>query len=138
MLWRRHKNRTDTTAGRPARDPFEAVPHVAPGVEARADPEGHIHLSRRIIPRLRVLHAVERRFGWRRTVQVNLDANGSLFWNQIDGTQSLEAIAKCIQKETGQSEEACRKATALFTRDLMARGLIQLEVPLPSEKGGAT
>lgn len=122
---------------RPARDPLEAVPRPAPDVDSNTHDGGErISLKRHIPPRSRIARFFESRFGLRRTVQVNLDTVGSFFWRQVDGKRNLRTIARLLRAEFRLNEEKSRLATLQFTRDLMNRGLIQLQVPASPPKEG--
>ncbi len=110
-------------------DPFRAIPQAARNVEACATAAGGLQLRRRIISASRIVRYLESRLGWRRDARVNLDEHGAYFWHLIDGQRNLRAIAKCVRNHWGIYDEESRRATLHFTRDLMARGLIQLEIP---------
>lgn len=118
-------------AGPPPRDPLLAIPRPAPCVEWRQEPSDLVQLRRELPPRSR-LDGVFRR--WLRTprqIRVNLDAHGSFFWRQVDGRRNLASIAAALATQFGLPAEDARVATVRFTRDLMVRSLLQLEIPTP-------
>jgi hypothetical protein len=117
----------------PARDPFLAVPEVAPRVEGRVNAENCIHLRRRIPPKGRIAGFLARTLGWNRDVLVNLDPRGSAFWRLVDGQRNLESIQSEIRKQWNLKDEESRRAVLLFTRDLMTRGLLRLRYPIPPD-----
>jgi hypothetical protein len=69
-------------------------------------------------------------------VRVNLDANGTAFWRQIDGRRSLRDIECVVRQQTQQDRKESEKATVLFTKMLMLRHLIYLVVPKQEKSGG--
>lgn len=111
------------------RDPLLAVPHVAPGVEAKRDAAGRFQVRRELpdLPGWREWLA--RRFGLRRAVRIDLDEQGSRFWDLMDGRRSLAEMVESLKREQGADDAESRKAVVLFTKALMLRHLIALEVP---------
>ncbi len=110
-------------------DPFAAVPVVAEGVEVREDSQGMLQLRGAPPQRSGFAASLSRRLGFQRYVRVNLDANGSLFWKQIDGRRSLREIEGIVRRQTQQDQETTEKAVILFTKMLMQRHLIGLALP---------
>lgn len=129
MMRRRHSNtlRQPGSPATPDRDPLDAIPTVAEGVEARKDSSGRVQIQGPQAGKTAIAR-LARRMGMQRRVRVNLDAYGSLFWDQIDGKRSLKSIAQVIRERTGQSGPECEQAVIGFTRTLMLRHLIWLAV----------
>jgi len=115
-------------AALPQRDPLAAVPRIAPDVEAEVDNLGLIQVRRRYHAHSRLGRLL--RFRYQR--QLHLDAPGSFYWRQIDGTRTLETIAARVSAERQCPLADARRAVATFTRDLMQRDLVQLQVEDPS------
>ncbi len=74
-----------------------------------------------------------RKFGFRRAVQISLDERGSFFWAQIDGKRRLAEIERALRRQFKLNKQDSKEATILFTKMLMLRHLIHLEVPVPEE-----
>jgi len=110
-------------------DPFAAVPMIAEGVEVREDSQGMVQLRGTPPQRSGFAASLSRRLGFQRYIRANLDANGSLFWKQIDGQRSLREIEGIVRRETQQDQETTEKAVILFTKMLMQRHLICLALP---------
>ena len=119
--------------GTTRRNPFDAVPLVAPGVseEPREAPEGLL-LRRRLAPRSRLGAALARGLRYERSVHLKLDRPGAFFWRLIDGARDLDAIAGLVRAELQMSEEDARRATLLYVKELMTRNFIQLRVDAPA------
>ena len=110
------------------RDPFEAVPVKSPSAEQREDRHCCLQIRMRLEPKPGVGGWISKRLGLHSDVRVDLDSRGSFFWSQIDGTQNLRAIEKKIRKQFSLNLQESREATLLFTKTLMLRHLIQLNV----------
>ncbi|MDK2970628.1 MAG: hypothetical protein PWP23_383 [Candidatus Sumerlaeota bacterium] len=130
----RPRQQNAATAAPPS-DPLQAVPRVAPNVHARTARGGALHLRMDLPPKGRIGAFVLRHFGWQRHHLMNLDARGAAFWRLINGRRTLETIAGILAKKWKHGEEECRIAVMEYTRTLMTRGLIVLEVTA-AEKGG--
>lgn len=63
-----------------------------------------------------------------RNIRINLDARGSFFWRQINGQRSLREIDAVLREEFELTDEESKKATLVFTKQLMLRHLIVLDV----------
>jgi len=114
---------------RPDWDPLDAVPLVSAGVEARTAADRHVQLRYVRPAQGRVARFCADTLKLRPTVRVNLDERGSFFWGLIDNRTNLHEIARRLAREFGLSADQAWTATIVFTRDLMRRGLIQLELP---------
>ena len=126
MKGRRHYRRP--SSGTAPTDPFVAIPAIAEGVQARKDSLGLLQIRAERPPK-GPLARLAARLGLRRSVRVNLDEYGTLFWEGIDGSRSLAEIARIVCEQTKQDAAECNKAILLFTRLLMLRGLIYLAIP---------
>lgn len=119
---------------RPGNDPLAAVPVIGEGVESRKDSQGLVQIRACAAPKTATA-AFLNRLGLQRCVRVDLDALGSIFWDQIDGARTLRDIAGIVCERTGQTKLECEKAIILFTRSLMLKRLIALAVPeLPDDR----
>jgi hypothetical protein len=116
----------------PARDPLLAIPHINQDVEARTDPDDHIHLRRVMPPKNRVDRFFLMITRTDRDYCLEFDDYGSYFWLQIDGRRDLHAIARAVAGHFGMSLDDARAATVRFTRDLMLRHMVHLEIPRPA------
>lgn len=105
------------------------MPVVAEDVEVREDARGNLQIRRTAPRKTGPAARLAERLGFRRHVRVNLDANGTLFWKQIDGRRSLRDIEQVICRQTGSAREETEKAVILFAKMLMLRHLIYLAVP---------
>lgn len=138
-------DRTDTNIrrrrqARRARDgsdvygPFDAVPRIADGVEVREDAHGMIQI-RRIVPQTgRLAKWIARRLRTPRYVRINLDAYGTLFWNQIDGRRNLRDIEDILREATRQDRRQSEEATVQFVKMLVQRRLIYLTAPMRAQQ----
>ena len=121
------------SAGRVS-DPLAAVPHVAPGVVAKRDRTGGLQIRRELPDRPGWRDWLARRAGLRRAARVDLDERGSRFWNLIDGRRSLAEIAARIEQDLAIGRRESRDSAVAFTKALMLRHLIALELPQGAEK----
>lgn len=112
----------------PARDPFLAIPRVADNVEAREDSSGCLQLRKSLAPRPGIGARIARRLGIHRHIRVNLDELGTLYWRQIDGRRSLREIEACIGEAASLDKAESERATLVFTKMLMLRYLIELQI----------
>ena len=109
-------------------DPFDAVPVIAPGVEARRDGQTHLQVKRTSNKKPGLAGVIAEKFGFERAVRANLDEMGSFYWRQIDGRKDLARIEKKLRRHFRLSRQQSRGATVKFTKALMERGLILLNV----------
>ena len=114
-------------------NPLAAVPMLLDGVEARRDTASLVQLNRSVQPPRGVLGWFSRLLGSRR-VRINLDEQGSFFWDRINGQRDLAQIASELQQRFGTEPAAARQATVSFTRMLMLRHIIQLRVDRAAER----
>ena len=132
----RFLRRPSPPAGKAHRgDPLAAVPRVAPEVEVRVADDGTYHV-RKAVPSPGnggFLEKLTR--SWKRESYVNLDKNGTDFWKKIDGETTLGAIADTLSSEWDLDRTQCRRAVIQFTRSLMTRNLIVLEVSADTSQG---
>lgn len=114
-------------------DPLDAIPHVSPGAEARANDEGIMQVRMVLPPKPGLNEFLARKLGMRRNFRLQLDEQGTFFWKQIDGQANLKEIVKRLRKKYNLKHEEAVKAVVIFTKMLMARYVIQLEVPALAE-----
>lgn len=115
-------------------NPLEAIPVITPGVEARMDRRGCIQLRKAQLYSGGWPRRLAYRLGWRADVCLQLDEQGSFYWLQVNGENSLGRIAERLATRFGHPPPDSRRAVVEFTRELMARRLIQLLTP-PSAAG---
>ena len=112
----------------PARDPLDAVPLVADGVEARVGQGGLVQIKRTWRPARGIRGLLARTLKYEHTARLDLDALGSAYWRLVDGRRTLREIAAGLARESLQSERECRKATLQFTRSLVVRHFVDLKL----------
>ncbi len=131
-LFRQSKSRRQTEApinfAGFQRDPFDAVPIRHQSAEHRVDSTGCCQIKIRLQPAPGLKAYLARTFGFHRDIRVNLDQRGSFFWSQIDGHQNLHAIEEKLRNKFNLTSDESRQATLLFTKALMLRHLIQLNI----------
>lgn len=115
-----------------AADPLAAIPMIAPSVTAR-DAEGAVQLVQRRVLGTGALGRFCSRLGLAPDRRIQLDARASKFWRLIDGKRTLHEIAELIAPELGASPADARSLTVQFTRDLMLRELVVLQVEKPAK-----
>lgn len=113
----------------PHSDPFLAIPHLDPKAEIRKDSRGSLQIRRRLPNRPGLSEFFARALGFRRALRINLDEGGTFFWNQVDGKRNLEKIDARVRREYGLERQESRNAVMLYTKALMLRHLIHLELP---------
>lgn len=131
MRWKRRKIPVpveDAIQAADVRDPFEAVPHLAKGVQVRRDSQGHLQIRKEIEPKPGLSDLLARKLKLRRDVRVNLDDRGTFYWEQIDGKAPLREIEKRMRRKFKLKQDESRKATIVFTKSLMLRHLVLLEL----------
>jgi hypothetical protein len=97
-------------------------------VEVKRDDRGMIHLRARPTP-TGLMKKVARLFHYDFSKQVELDEYGTLYFSQIDGRKTLRDIVEALTGKLGDDRQKIAEGVILFTRNLMARNLIMLEVP---------
>ena len=110
-------------------DPLDAVPQISAGVEAKTAANRHIQLRQIRPARSRLERFCSNTLKLQRAVRINLDERGSFFWELIDSRRNLHEIARRLAREYELSADQARTATIIFTRELMRRGVLQLELP---------
>jgi hypothetical protein len=112
----------------PARDPFDAVPVRSDNAETRKDSQGCGQIRMRKRPGPGLMSRLAHRLGFYRDVRVNLDAHGSYYWSLIDGRRDLREIEQSIRAKFNLGTDESRKATLLFTKTLMIRHVLHLDL----------
>ena len=132
MFFRRTKKNKDPMPQLPAeaaRNPFTAIPMVAPQVSEEQSADGELTLVHTVPVPMRYARFLGRFLGREHIARTILDEQGTFFWRQIDGTRSLAEIAHAIRLHANQPDEQARKSVIAFTKDLMTRNLIVLKIP---------
>jgi hypothetical protein len=124
----------------PARNPLDAVPVIADGIETKTDNLGLLQLRRARPIRKGMIGALVRRYNLRRATRVDLDDRGTMFWILIDGKRTLGEIARTMTMKCAAGEGEMNKAVMIYTKALMLRGCVGLKVATEAAKsrsGGA-
>ena len=127
VLFRRKK--LPTPIGPPHTDPFLAVAHLDPKAEAREDSNGHLQIRCKLPDRPGLGEFLARTLGFRRALRINLDERGTFFWNQVDGKRNLGEIEARVRRRYDLERQESRAATIVYTKGLLLRHLIHLELP---------
>jgi hypothetical protein len=125
---------TSKLDAQPAHDPLDAVPIVAPGVEARVDENGIVQLMQKRMLGRGLVGRMCTKLGLTPDRRINLDERASKFWAQVDGERNLHAVAAEMAERFSLSPSDARSLTVQFTRDLMIRDLIVLRIPQPVDR----
>lgn len=112
-----------------ARNPFAAIPMVAPQVREEPSANGELTLVHTVPVPARYARFLGRFLGREHVARTILDEHGVFFWRQIDGVRTLTEIVHAIRLHANQSDAQARKAVITFTKDLMTRNLIVLKIP---------
>jgi len=113
---------------RPMDELLDAVPVVADDVEARVDSQEFVQLRRVLPPKPGLTAFLARKFGMRKDVRANLDEHGTFYWKLIDGRRTLKQIGERLREKYSLTAKESRDAVFIFTRSLMLRHLIYLDV----------
>ena len=116
------------SAAIPARNPLAAIPLIPGDIDHGADNLGLIQLRRRIQPKGSLTRRISRMVGFKYSARLNLDACGSFYWRQVDGTKNLDNIADAFATHFKCSTEEARTAVLKFTRTLLLRNMILLQI----------
>jgi len=110
------------------RDPFAVIPVQPENVDQQRDSHGMIHLRLRIEPQgLAKTIAKLLRYDYARKIE--LDEYGTLYYSQVDGRTTLDAIVNAMAKKLGVERKEAEEAVVLFTKKLMTMNMIALKVP---------
>jgi hypothetical protein len=123
------RKRKAAVAARPARDPLDAVPLAAEGVEARVGQGGLVQLKRTWHSAHGMRRLLARALKYEHSARLDLDALGSAYWRLVDGRRTVREVAAELARELSREEVECRKATIQFTRSLVIRHFVDLKVP---------
>ena len=109
-------------------DPLAVIPRRPENVEMKRDSRGMVHLR-----------VWEEPKGFKKTVarwlhydysrKIELDEHGSCYYEQVDGVKTLKEIIAAMMARFGQSRDEASQSVLLFTKQLMAKNLLQLVVP---------
>ncbi len=123
------KKKPPSALGPPHTDPFLAVAHLDSKAQVRHDSSGHLQIRRPLPERPGPSEFLARALGLRRAVRVNLDERGTFFWRQVDGKRSLGEIETLVRGRYELTAQDSRAATMVYTKALLLRHLIHLELP---------
>lgn len=110
--------------------PLDAIPVPVPGVETRSDSYGNLHLRLAIEQRGRFDAFVRKILRYNPSRQLCLDKKGADFWELLDGVRSLRVISGIMAAGSGLEDHAAEESAVLFTKMLMTRRFLLLEIPL--------
>ena len=114
--------------GGPGRDPLGAIPVRNGLAEHKEDSRGCYQIRMRLPPGQGVGSRLASRLGLHKDVRIDLDGHGSFFWSQVDGQQDLRTIEAKLRTQFSLTESESREATLQFTKSLMLRHLIHLDL----------
>ena len=122
------RKKMDVPVGPRIRDPFAVVPLIPPGVELRRDSAGLIQL-RLALPVKGLKKRIADWLGHEYSRKVALDEYGTLYFSLVDGRRTLRVIVDAMMEQKGGTRKDMEERVILFTRVLMTRAMIVLEVP---------
>ncbi len=117
-------------------NPFAAIPIVAEEAEAHENEKGCIEVRRELPPKPGMATYLRNKFGMKKVVGANLDEQGTFFWYLIDGKRPLHEIENRLRREYKLEAQESKNATVAFTKLLMMRHLISLQLPIKGKRGG--
>ncbi len=117
-------------------DPFAARPVHAPHVTTQ-EVNGKVQLRLGPPPGRGWRAWLDKRFAMFPFRMVCLDEVGTFFWKQIDGSRTLAEIEEQVRGHARMEASQSRDAVILFTKMLMRRSLIALQLPQPTEAAAA-
>ena len=123
------KKKPPPVLGPPHTDPFLAVPHLDPQAKVRKEANGHLQIRRELPDRPGLSEFLARTLGFRRALRINLDERGTFFWNQVDGKCCLGKIETQVRKQYDLEMQESRAAVIVYTKALLLRHLVHLELP---------
>lgn len=119
----------------PVGDPLAAIPLKPQNVEVRRDGKGRIHL--RMTPALKPFHRkVAKWLRYDYCAKVELDEYGSQYYSLVDGQHTLRAIIDEMVVTLGKSRTDVAASVVEFTKSLMARNMIALQIPAENHLRG--
>jgi len=122
----------------PGRDPFAAVPVRNELAEHKEDSQSCYQLRMRLPPGEGMGSRLANKLGLHKDVRIDLDKHGSFFWSQVDGRQDLHTIEAKLRDQFSLNETESREATLQFTKSLMLRHLIHLDIGGSEEQRDGT
>ncbi len=113
-------------------DPFDAVPIIPDEVEMRDDSRGNLQL--RVKSELgRTRARMAQWLGQDHSSVVELDEHGTFYIRQIDGIRTLREIVDAMVETSARSRKEVEDGVVLFTKKLMVKNMLVLQVPAVSE-----
>ena len=116
------------------RDPLAVVPRFLPHVQARPDKQGVLQLRQEVM--IRGIHSrVKRWLGMNCSRTLVLDDHGTRYFKLVDGTKTLREIVNEMMSPLGGDRASVEKAVLLFTKQLMQKGMLVLQVTPENQAG---
>lgn len=119
----------ETDTSQQEHHPLDAIPVPVPGVETREDSRGNLYLRLAIEQRGWFDAFVRKILRYTPSRQLCLDRKGAEFWRLIDGVRSLRVISVIMAAGSGLDEHVAQDSSVLFTKMLMTRRFLLLEIP---------
>ena len=123
------KKKVENLADLGLRNPLMVVPAIEEGVEVRRDDANLLQLRKQLAPKPGIYTWVSKVLKYKHDVHINLDEQGTFYWDQIDGQKTLDSVAKALVKRFSIDLDNARKSVIAFTKSLMLRQLVYLIVP---------
>ena len=123
------KKKVESLADLGLDNPLMVVPVIEAGVEANRDDEDRIQLHRLMAPKPGIYAWVSKILKYKHEIHINLDEQGTFYWDQIDGQKTLDGVAWALVKKFSIDIDNARKSVIAFTKSLMLRQLVYLIVP---------
>jgi hypothetical protein len=109
-------------------DPFAVIPQKPDNLEMRKDDSGMTHLRLRV-ELTGLKKTIADLFNYDYTRKLELDENGSYYFDMVDGETPLRTIVGKMVSKLGKSRKDTEEMVVLFTRKLMLMNMIVLWVP---------
>ena len=109
------------------KDPLAVIPLIPDHVEQKRDSRGMLHLKV-AVPMEGWRARIAGWLGYDYSKKVVLDKVGTAYYELVDGQRTSRQIIDALSSSTDLSRDDLARHVLLFTRALMTRGLIALEV----------
>ena len=124
-----HPDRDSATGKEwPPKGLLQAAPQPLSGVSVHYREDGTAQVRYRVNTRSWLGRFLRTKKTVTRERFFNLDQTGAAVWRLIDGSTSLGAIAKSVAESQKRSLPESQRGVIQYTRTLMMRGLIGIEV----------
>ena len=111
-----------------AKDPFLAMPVKNNLAETKVAENSCVQIRLRVPPKPGIGSFFANKLGFHRDMRLNLDEQGSYFWSLLGNKMLLRDIEKKFRNKYSLKEEDSRRATIQFTRSLLVRKIINLDI----------